>query len=181
MARVALVTPGAGNDPTVQAVFEQIERELGFGVVPNVFRAMATQPAVLEANWRLFRATVLQGRLPRTLKEMVGVVVSAAHGSPYARAVHLHSLGMQGVAPETLAALSEGRAEVPGLSRATTAVLRFAQRAAQDPRALSDGEFAALQAAGLEGDEIGEVVSTIVLFTAVNRFTDLAQVPIDGA
>ena len=85
------------SDPVVRAVFGEIERELGFGIVPNIFRAMAGQPAVLRATWDLFRATVLQGTLPRAVKEMIGVAVSAANHSPYALAVHMHSLGVQGV------------------------------------------------------------------------------------
>src|SRR3954471_7446262 len=100
MSRFPLVSPDAITDPLARRVYAEIEGELGFGIVPNVFKAMATNPPFLEANWNLFRATVLQGLLPRVLKEMIGVVVSAAHDSPYARLVHLHSLGVQGVADE---------------------------------------------------------------------------------
>src|SRR5579872_1459761 len=95
------VDPAGVVDPTVRGVFLEIERELGFGIVPNVFRAMAGQPAVLRATWDLFRATVLEGELPRIVKEMVGIVVSSANNSEYALKVHLHSLGVQGVAEGT--------------------------------------------------------------------------------
>jgi len=56
--RFPLADPATVTDPVVRAVFGEIERELGFGIVPNVFRAMAGQPAVLRATWDLFRATV---------------------------------------------------------------------------------------------------------------------------
>ena len=79
----------------------------------------------------LFRATVLRGALPRAVKEMVGVVVSAANGSEYALKVHLHSPGVQGIGDEVLAALASGASEAPGLSPSVTAVLRMAHKAAQ--------------------------------------------------
>lgn len=177
---VRLLDPQDVSDPVARRVFDEIERELGFGIVPNVFRAMAENPAVLEANWQLFRSTVLTGRLPRMLKEMVGVVVSCVHDSSYARLVHLHSLGVQGVSSEALSALAEGAVEVNELSPTNVAVLRFAQRVARNPAGLSAAEFQTLRDAGLDGAEVLEVLATVQVFTAVNLFTDAASVPIDA-
>jgi hypothetical protein len=56
------------TDPKAKAVYEEIKAELGFGIVPNLFKSMAANPAFLEANWKKFRGVVLQGELPRTLK-----------------------------------------------------------------------------------------------------------------
>jgi uncharacterized peroxidase-related enzyme len=167
-------------DPVALRAFGEIERELGFGIVPNVFRAMAENPAVLEANWHLFRSTVLSGRLPRMLKEMVGVVVSCVHDSSYARLVHLHSLGVQGVSTEALTALAGGAVEAEELSPTSVAVLRFAQRVARAPLLVTTADFQLLRDAGLDGAEILEVLATIQLFTAVNLFTDAASVPVDA-
>ncbi len=47
-SRLPLIDPTTVTDPTVRAVYDEIERELGFGIVPNVFRAMGEQPAVLR-------------------------------------------------------------------------------------------------------------------------------------
>lgn len=168
------------HDPIVRRVYDEIERELGFGIVPNVFRAMASRPSLLEANWAMFRFTVLQGLLPRTVKEMVGVVVSAAHESQYARLIHLHSLGVQGVSDGVLRALAAGSVEADGLPPATGAALAFAKRAAEHPSGLSEADFDGLRRAGLAPDEILEIVATIQLFTAVNLFTDVADVEVDA-
>ncbi|GAC1316119.1 MAG: carboxymuconolactone decarboxylase family protein [Chloroflexota bacterium] len=177
---VRLLDPQEVTDPVARNVFAEIEHELGFGIVPNVFRAMAENPAVLEVNWQLFRSTVLTGRLPRMLKEMVGVVVSCVHSSAYARLVHLHSLGVQGVSAKALSALAEGAVEVHELSPTTVAVLRFAQRVARSPGDIKAADFAALRDAGLDGAEVLEVLASIQLFTSINLFTDAASVPIDA-
>lgn len=89
--------PAAETDPTVRRVFGEIQGELGFGIVPNIFRSMAAHPALLAANGEKFRQTILVGALPRTVKEMLGVIVSDHNRSQYARLVHLHSLSVQGV------------------------------------------------------------------------------------
>lgn len=180
-SRFALVDPATVSDPVVRAVFGEIERELGFGIVPNIFRAMAGQPAVLRATWDLFRATVLQGTLPRAVKEMIGVAVSAANHSPYALAVHMHSLGVQGVNEDTLAVLASGAADAPGMAPSVTAIIRFAHKAAhQGPLAITSADVAALEDEGISTEELGEIVAAINLFQYVNSFTDLASVPLDA-
>ncbi|HVA91230.1 MAG TPA: carboxymuconolactone decarboxylase family protein [Chloroflexota bacterium] len=179
--RFPLVDPAAVNDSTVRAVFEEIEQELGFGIVPNLFRAMANQPAILRATWNLFRATVLQGELPRVIKEMVGIVVSAANGSEYALRVHMHSLGVQGVARETLALLAEGASRVTAVSPSMAAIVQLAHTAAHDgPLAVTETEYAAIEEAGITAGELAEVFAAIDLFQYVNSFTDLARVPVDA-
>lgn len=180
MSRLPLADPAKATDPSVIATFDEIQRELGFGMVPNLFRAMAQNPAVLAANWAKFRATVLEGSLPRTTKEMVGVVVSAVNGSEYARAVHLHSLGAQGVDAAILASLGAGQIDAAPVPDALRAVLRFAERAARDPRGVGADDYRALRDAGLSEAEIFEVVAAVDLFSGVNAFTDAIDLEVDA-
>lgn len=179
--RLALIRPADASNPIVQTVFGEIERELGFGIVPNIFRAMANQPPVLRTTWDLFRATVLHGNLPRTVKEMIGIVVSAANGSAYALAVHMHSLGVQGIAESTLASLASGATTASGLPPSVAAIIRVAHKAAHSgPLAVEDSDISELSAEGLDSQEIAEVFAAINLFQYINSFTDLCRVPIDA-
>jgi len=152
--------------------------------VPNVFRAMASQPAILRATWDPFRATVLQGLLPRTVKEMIGIVVSAEADSEYALKVHLHSLGVQGVSEDVLSTLAAGSARVPGVSPSVAAVIRLVHHAVHEgPLAVSDADVAAVTAVTahrITPEELIEVFASIDLFRYINSFTDLARVPVDA-
>jgi hypothetical protein len=47
MSRFPLVPDNQVHDPIVAAVYDEIRRELGFGIVPNLFRSMAVNPPVL--------------------------------------------------------------------------------------------------------------------------------------
>ena len=177
--RFPLHDPAATADPLVRQTFDEIAQELGFGMVPNLFRAMAWNPALLAANWRKFKATVLEGRLPRTVKEMLGVVVSDVNGSEYARQVHLHSLSVQGVQKLWLQHLTDPDLAASPLPDTVRAMVAFTRRAAGDPHSVGAEDYAALAAAGLSDEEVLEVIGTIDLFQSVNAYTDLAGVEID--
>ena len=177
MASVLAPVP---SDAVVRRVFHEIETELGFGMVPNVFTSMAGCPAALAAHWAMFKHTIREGDLPRIVKEMVGVVVSSVNKSEYAKNVHLHSLGVQGVSEAVLAVLAAGGVTSADLPHATQVMLDFAQRAARDRFALGPADFAALEDAGFSAAEQLEIVGTIDLFQAVNSYTDLMRVPVDS-
>ena len=106
--------------------FEQIEQELGAGMVPRIFKLLEPQPVLLAHLWGQFRAIVLQGDLPRILKELLGLVVARATECEYVQVVHLHSLTLQGMDREALAAVNRGDYEAAELSNLTKAALRFA-------------------------------------------------------
>jgi len=168
----------SATDPQVRRTFDVVEQELGFGMVPNIFRSMAYNPPLLAANWSKFKATILVGDLPRTVKEMIGVVVSEVNKSEYARLVHLHSLSVQGVPELWLKQLTVQSGDETDLPDSLAAVLPFAQRAARDPLSIKD--YSALTKAGFTNKEIFEVVASIDLFQSVNAYTDLACVPVDA-
>jgi uncharacterized peroxidase-related enzyme len=167
------------TDPKAKALYDEITAELGFGIVPNLFKSMATNPAVLEANWKKFKATILQGDLPRTLKEMVGVAISQANNSQYALKVHLHGLSALGMSHDVLQMLVENFEECP-LPEREKAVIRFGLKAARQPHELNQDDYDFLLDARLDESEIFEIIATANLFTAVNQYTDAIKLEIDA-
>ncbi len=156
---------------------QEIASELGFGVVPNLFATAEVNPEVQTALWSAFRHVVLRGKLPRTIKEMMGVIVSKEAGSSYAAEVHLHALTLQGIEKPILEAL--GRGEAPtGVPEKTQALLRFAFEAARQPH--DPGQLALLEGVGLSDAEQQEAVAVVALFRMVNSWTDLLDIPLDN-
>lgn len=157
-------------------VTQEIVGELGFGVVPNLFAAADANPEVQRALWRVFRHIVLRGTLPRTIKEMMGVVISQEAESRYAAQVHLHALTLQGVEGPILEALERG--ETPtGVPQKTQALLRFAYAAARRPH--DPEQLKLLQGVGLSDAEQREAVAVVGLFRMINTWTDLLAIPLD--
>lgn len=178
MSRFPLVEYQDVTDPVVRAIYEEIRIELGFGIVPNLFKSMATAPHFLVGQWHQFRTTILQGQLPRTLKEMIGIVISQANQSEYALKVHLHSLSALGISEDVLQLLITDFDRCP-LPTRQKAAISFGLQCATQPQTLTAAEFSQLHHAGLTDTEIFEIIATANLFLGINHYTDAVALEID--
>jgi alkylhydroperoxidase family enzyme len=68
----------------VKEIFEEIKKSLGIDFVPNLYRAMASIPEYLDAQWNKTKAIMQRpGRLDKLTREIIAVVVSAVNGCKY--------------------------------------------------------------------------------------------------
>lgn len=157
-------------------VYDEIRQLLGLRAVPNVFKAMAAVSAdVLVQNWVVFKRTVLEGDLPRTLKEMIGLVTAREDRCPYAINLYVAGLVRLGV-PEHLVGELVQSGDSEELTPAARSVLRFAEAYCRD----SDGTATEpLEAAGLTEDEVQEVIDTVLIAAGINRFAAESDLPAD--
>lgn len=179
MSRFQIQEYASLTSPKAKTVYDEIRAELGFGIVPNLFKSMAANPDFLEANWKKFRSTILDGEVPRTLKEMIGVAISQANRSQYALQVHLHSLSTLGISEEVLQTLVSDFDNCP-LPHREKVVIRFGLLAATKPHEVGDADYQNLREIGLDESEIFEIVATANLFTQVNQYTDAIALEIDA-
>lgn len=179
MSHFQIIEHNQVTNPKVKALYDEIKAQLGFGMVPNIFKSMAGHPGFLEGNWRKFQTVVLQGHLPRILKEMVGVAISQANQSQYALQVHLHGLSALGASEEVLRSLVSDFDNCP-LPEREKAVIRFGLKAATQPHHLSEADYQQLRDLGLNEAEIFEIIAVANLFTGVNQYTDAISLEIDA-
>lgn len=165
-------------DPRVAQIIHEIETELGFGIVPNLLRVLLPAPAVLEAVWSAVQAVILSGELPRTYKELIGVVIAGARGSRYVATVHTYGLTTMGVSAEVVATVCSG--EVGELTPAQQAGMHYALRTVTEPQLLGKPELHGLRAAGFTDTTLLELCNTIALFSMLCGLADATQVPIDA-
>jgi alkylhydroperoxidase family enzyme len=71
------------DDATVRRVYDEIKKTMRIPFVPNIFKALAHQPAMLEAKWESYQAVMGTGQLKRLTKELVAVAVSAVNACFY--------------------------------------------------------------------------------------------------
>jgi uncharacterized peroxidase-related enzyme len=167
------------TDAKVKEVYDEILSELGFGIIPNIFKTMAINPDILEANWKKFRSTMLQGDVPRILKEMVGVAISQANNSVYVLKVHLHGLSALGMSEEVLSTLVSNFDACP-LTAREKAVIKFGLLVATNPLELNESHYQNLMDLGLDQSEIFEIVAAADMFSSINRYTDAISLEIDA-
>lgn len=68
----------------VRVIYDEIKKAFGIDFVPNLYRAMAANPAYLAANWNRVKAIMFaNGRLDQLTKEIIAVTVFAAQGCRY--------------------------------------------------------------------------------------------------
>ena len=71
------------------AVFEDIRAVRGTDYVNNFWRALAHDPALLNATWERLKDVMAPGALDPLVKEMIYIAVSTANGCSYC--VHSHT------------------------------------------------------------------------------------------
>jgi alkylhydroperoxidase family enzyme len=68
----------------VKAIYDEIKADLGTDFVPNLYKAMASNPEYLEANRRKEKAIMSEStRLDPLTKEIIAVAVSAVNACHY--------------------------------------------------------------------------------------------------
>lgn len=83
MASVKLISEAEATGK-VKAVYDEIKEGLGTDFVPNLYKAMASNPDYLEANWSRDKAIMSQSnRLDPLTKEIIAVAVSAVNNCDY--------------------------------------------------------------------------------------------------
>lgn len=96
MATVRLLSDEEA-DPRARAVFDDIRAVRGTDTVNNFWRALAHDPALLEATWARLKAVMSDGALDPFTKELVYLAVSIANGCEYCAHSHTAAARAKGM------------------------------------------------------------------------------------
>ena len=155
--------------PELEPFLLTTEKRMGF--LPNSQLIMAYKPKVLQAFSQLSQAVHdPANKTPRQLRTLVANVASRSAGCQYCVAHTAESAHKASVEDKKIAAVVHY--ETNSLfTEAERTALRFAQRAAAVPNAVTDEDFAALRKYYCD-EEIVELVSVIAYFGFLNRWND---------
>lgn len=144
------------------------------GLVPNMTRAMATAPAVLEGYLALSGA-LGHGTLSAKVREQIALAVGEANQCEYCLAAHATIGRSLGLTADQLRDARLGTAIDPK----TDALLRFARVVVEKRGRVSDADLAAVRAAGHDDGAIAEVVAAVALNLFTNYFNHVAGTDLD--
>jgi uncharacterized peroxidase-related enzyme len=161
LAIPALDDVPAASKPILDAVHKQL------GVVPAMFRLIATSPAALQG----FAAN--NGALAKTLdvktRERIALAVAQVNGCDYCLSAHSYlGLNLAKITPEEVALNRKGQS---GDAKADAAV-RFATKIVKERGHVTDADIKAVREAGFSDSQIVEIIAV----TAENIFTNLLNV-----
>jgi uncharacterized peroxidase-related enzyme len=165
MAMVSYVTnPDAGEK--VKTVFEGMEKKIG--AVPNVFRAMAHSPEMLEAFLAL-NATLPKTRLDGKLRELAYIKTSELNGCDYCRHHH-RALGKKAGLNDRQVAETADFEESDAYDDLQRDAMRYAEQATRHIH-VDDSLFARLKRS-LGERELVELAMTVGIANFTNRVTE---------
>jgi AhpD family alkylhydroperoxidase len=101
MSTVKLVAENSTH-PKVKAVFADIKAVKNIDRIPNVWRALATNPDHLELCWTRLKAIMQPGKVDPLTKEIIALAVSATNGCAYCINSHTTAVKKLGLDDEAL-------------------------------------------------------------------------------
>jgi uncharacterized peroxidase-related enzyme len=165
MALVSYVTNQEAGDK-VKAVFEGMEKKIG--TVPNVFRAMAHNPEMLEAFLAL-NATLPRTQLAGTLRELAYIKTSELNGCDYC--LHHHrAIGKKAGLTDRQVAETADFESSDAYDDLQREVMRYAEQVTRHIN-VDDALFASLKTS-LGDREIVELAMTVGIANFTNRVTE---------
>lgn len=146
-------------------ILDAVEKRLG--VVPNMFRLIASSPAVLQGytanNAALTRALEVKTR------ERIALAVAQENGCDYCLSAHSYlGMNMAKISSEEIALNRMGRSGDPKAD----AAVRFATSVVRDRGRVAEADIEAVRAAGFSDGQIVEIIAV----AAENVFTNLLNV-----
>lgn len=156
-----------------QPMLEAVQKQLG--VVPNLFRTVATSPAALEGYLGLSGA-LAKGWLPAPTRERIALAVAEINGCGYCLAAHTYlGRNLAKLDDAEILANRHGGSNDPKAD----AAVRFAASIVHQRGHVSDEEVRAVRLAGYDDAQIIEIVQHVALNTWTNYLNSVAGTEID--
>ncbi|WP_410569365.1 carboxymuconolactone decarboxylase family protein [Amycolatopsis sp. cmx-4-61] len=171
MSRIELTDPDRITDERAETL-AQVKG--AFGLVPNMFKAVANSPAALRSMWAQFGA-LGQGTLGGKIGELIAVAVADRNRCDYCLSAHTLLGKKAGATAEELSNAQSGESDDPR----TAAVLTLATTLVEKRGQIADSDVRAARDAGLTQEEIVETVAHVALNVFTNYINVALDVPVD--
>ncbi|GAA2693159.1 carboxymuconolactone decarboxylase family protein [Streptomyces lunalinharesii] len=145
------------------------------GLTPNMTKAMANSPALLQGYLALSGA-LSGGALPAPVRERLAVATAEHNGCEYCLSAHTYiGANLAKVDAPELEAARDAKSSDPRIQ----ALLTLSDAIARGRGQVDDTVLQAARDAGATDEEIGEVVGHLALNVLTNYFNTLAKVDND--
>jgi uncharacterized peroxidase-related enzyme len=171
MSRITAVNPAEATGRAKQ-LLDAVQSRLG--LTPNLTRAMANSPVVLEAYLN-FSGVLAGGALHASVREQIALTVAEVNLCAYCLSAHTIIGQIAGLKSEAIISARSACATDPK----TDAILKLARAIVVQRGEISKGDFENARQAGVSDGEVAEVVANVALNIFTNYFQHVAQTDID--
>ena len=171
MPRIQPIDAASATGPLAEQL--AVTRKM-FGSTPNLFTTAANSTAALTSMNALF-ASLGKGRLGGKIGERVALAIAQANGCEYCLSAHTAIGQLHGLSASELAAARYGNS----IDSKARAAITFAVAVLSAKGRVSDATLAEAHSAGLDDDEIVELVAHVALNVFTNYLNNLAGTEVD--
>lgn len=171
MTQIQLINPTSATGKAKE-LLDAVQSKLG--LVPNMTKAMANSPAVLDAYLALSGA-LSKGALNAKTREQIALTVAETNSCEYCLAAHSAIGKMVGLSAEQIVDSRRGTSVDPK----SGAIVRFARQVVEEKGRVSNEDIAQIRAAGIDDGGIAEIVANVALNIFTNYFNHVAETEID--
>lgn len=171
MSRVKPISPEEAQSE-VKAIYQDFEKKLG--KVPNIFLNMGNSAAALKAFLGLSEAAD-QTSLSPLLREQIALVVSQVNHCQYCLSAHTAIAKGLGVKEQDILSARHGESQ----ETKSHAILKFAKTVVESRGHVSNQDIATLKAAGVNDQELVEIIVLIILNMYTNYFNLITDPKVD--
>jgi AhpD family alkylhydroperoxidase len=167
--------------PEVKALYDETMKTLQLPFVLNWFKCQGNNATLLKGNWTKLKTTLLEGKVPNILKQLIIYNVSQQRGCDYC--AHAH-----GVFADSMSSLlsddEEFRVtddlESPVLPHSYKTAIKIVTKAAIDTNELTDEDFDRLEDAGFTKEEVQELMAQADLVNMLNTIATISGIKVDN-
>lgn len=167
--------------PRVQALYDETMQTLQLPFVLNWFKCQGNNATLLEGNWIKLKTTLLEGKVPNILKQLIIYNVSQQRGCDYC--AHAHGIfadSMSGLISSDEGFRVTDDLDSPQLPDSYKTAIKIVTKAAIDTNELLDEDFERLADAGFTEDEIQELMAQADLVNMLNTIATISGIKVDN-
>lgn len=168
--------------PEVKLIYDETMTEMGIPFVLNWFKCQGSNAILLRGNWEKLRSTMLRGRVPFILKQLIIYNISNQKGCSYCAHAHgtiANSLGSTLLGSESNVRITENL-DSEAIPAAYRSAIRTITECALNPSLTSDDHFSLLREEGFSLEEVQELMALADLTNMINTIADISGIRIDN-
>lgn len=155
-----------------RTVLDSIHAQLG--MVPNVFRLLGSNPAVLQGFTAFSKA--VGAVLNIKISERIALAVAQANGCDYSLSEHRYiALNIARICPEEIELNRKARSAYPKAD----AAVKFAAAVLSANGSVTDDDIAGVREAGFDDPTIVAIIAVVALNNLTSLLNSVAQTEID--
>tara|TARA_Y100000815_G_scaffold275789_1_gene317686 strand:- start:3117 stop:3773 length:657 start_codon:yes stop_codon:yes gene_type:complete len=165
----------------VKAIYDDTMKTFQLPFVLNWFKCQGSNATLLHGNWTKLKSTLVMGEIPNVLKQLIIYNVSKIRNCKYCATAH-------GIFADSMSSMisNEENFKVTQdldsslIPESYKTALSIVTKAALEPSQVSDEDFASLDAAGYDADEIQELMAQADLVNMLNTLADVSGIQVDN-